>query len=199
MDLKEIMAVSGYSGLYKFISQGRSGIIVESLIDQKRTNVPASAKVSSMGDIAVFTDAEDVPLHRVFQAMKDKHNAGPALNPKQTKDEELKKYFAELLPGYDRERVYMSDIKKMIAWYNILQQNGILDFDVKEDESAEESAAPAAEGEQQHEAAAAPKKAAAKKPAAAKSTPKAAAKPVKQASSKAAGSAGKINAPRKAQ
>jgi hypothetical protein len=196
MDLKEIMAVSGYPGLYKFISQGRSGIIVESLVDQKRTNVPASAKVSSMGDIAVFTDGEDVPLHRVFQAIKDKHNAGAAINPKQATDEDLKTYFAELLPSYDRERVYMSDIKKVIAWYNILQQNGILDFDVKEEE-AEENAAPAAEGEQ-HEAA--PKKATAKKPTAAKTAAKtAAAKPVKQATSKAAGSAGKINAPRKAQ
>lgn len=198
MDLKEIMAVSGYPGLYKFVSQGRSGIIVESLIDQKRTNVPATAKVSSMGDIAVFTGGEDVPLHRVFQAIKDKHNAGESINPKQTKDEELKKYFAEILPDYDRERVYMSDIKKVIAWYNLLQQNGILDFDVKEEEEAEASAAPAAaEGEQQE---AAPKKAATKKPTAAKTTTKAAAvKPVKQASSKAAGSAGKINAPRKAQ
>ncbi len=195
MDLKEIMAVSGYPGLYKFVSQGRSGIIVESLVDKKRTNVPASAKVSSMGDIAVFTNAEDVPLHRVLQAIKDKHSAGASINPKQTSDEDLKKYFAEILPDYDRDRVYMSDIKKIISWYNILQQNDILDFDVKEEEEAPaESAAPAAEAEQ----AEAPKKAAAKKAAAPKA-PKAAAKPVQHASSKAAGSAGKINAPRKAQ
>lgn len=195
MDLQEIMAVAGYPGLYKFVSQGRSGIIVESLVDQKRTNIPATAKVSSMGDIAVFTDGEDVPLHRLLQAMKDKHKAQQAVNPKQLKDEELKKYFAEILPSYDRERVYMSDIKKIIAWYNILQQNNILDFDVKVEEEvvAEEKVAEVADE------AAAPKKAAAKKAAAPKA-PKATAKPVqKQASSKAAGSAGKVNAPRKAQ
>jgi len=182
MDLKEIMAVAGYPGLYKFISQGRSGIIVESLSDKKRTSVPPTAKVSSMGDIAVFTDGEDVPLHRVLQAMKDRHNAEQAINPKQANDEELKKYFAELLPNYDKERVYLSDIKKMITWYNILQQNGILDFEVKEEKDTSAVEKPAA-------AAAAPK------------APKAAAKPSVQqhASSKAAGSAGKINAPRKAQ
>lgn len=181
MDLKEIMAVAGQPGLYRFISQGRSGIIVEALADKKRTNIPTSAKVSSMSDIAVFTDGEDVPLHRVLQAMKEKHNAGLAIDPKQVKDEELKKYFAEVLPTYDRERVYLSDIRKMVAWYNILQQHGILDFEVKEEEG--EGAAAEKVG-----AAAAPK------------APKVAAKPVQQhASSKAAGSAGKINAPRKAQ
>ncbi len=195
MDLKEIMAVSGYPGLYKFVSQGRNGIIVESLVDKKRTNVPASAKVSSMGDIAVFTNEEDVPLHRVLQAIKDKHNAGAAISPKQTKDEDLKKYFAEILPDYDRDRVYMSDIKKIISWYNILQQNDILDFDVKEEEevAAESADALAAEADE------VTKKATAKKAAAPKTPKAAAAKPVKQATSKAAGSAGKVNAPRKAQ
>jgi len=182
MDLKEIMAVAGHPGLYKFVSQGRSGIIVESLVDGKRTNVPASAKVSSMGDIAVFTGGEDVPLYRVLQTIKDKQNAEQAINPRQAKDEELKKYFAEILPDYDRERVYLSDIKKMISWYNILQQNGMLDFEVKE-----EGETPVAD------------KAAAAASAVAPKAPKPAAKSVQHASSKAAGSAGKINAPRKAQ
>ena len=181
MDLKEIMAVAGYPGLYKFISQGRSGIIVESLTDKKCTNVPASAKVSSMGDIAVFTGGEDLPLHSVLQLIKDKHSAGASINPKQAKDEELKKYFAEVVPDYDRERVYLSDIKKIISWYNVLQQNGILDFEVKEEAESPVAADKVAAS------AAAPK------------APKAAAKPVQHTSSKAAGTAGKINAPRKAQ
>jgi hypothetical protein len=196
MDLKEIMAVAGHPGLYKFISQGRSGIIVESLTDKRRTNVPTSAKVSSMEDVAVFTSGEDVPLHRVLQAIKDKQNAEQAINPKQVKDEELKKYFAEILPDYDRERVYLSDIKKIITWYNILQQNDILDFDVKEEEESVDENAAAADVEQPE---AASKKVVAKKPAATKSPKVAVAKPVQHASSKAAGSAGKINAPRKAQ
>jgi len=193
MDLKEIMAVAGYPGLYKFISQGRSGIIVESLADQKRTNVPPSAKVSSMSDVAVFTNGKDVPLHRVLQAIKDKENAQQAINPKQVKEEELKKYFAEILPDYDRERVYLSDIKKIVSWYNILQQNGILDFDVKEEEEAAgEQVAADADAAAKKAVATAPKSAAPK-------APKVAVKPVQHASSKAAGSAGKINAPRKAQ
>ncbi|MGL5959814.1 MAG: DUF5606 family protein, partial [Bacteroidales bacterium] len=128
MDLKEIMSVSGQSGLFKFLSQGRSGLIIESLIDKKRISVPPTSKVSTMADIAVFTDEEDLPLHRVFDAIKQKHNSEPAVNPKELSNEELKKYFEEILPTYDRERVYMSDIKKIVQWYNILQENGMLDF-----------------------------------------------------------------------
>ncbi|MDR1021961.1 MAG: DUF5606 domain-containing protein, partial [Prevotellaceae bacterium] len=147
MDLKEIMSISGYPGLFKFVSQGRSGLIVESLIDKKRTNIPPTAKVSSMNDIAVFTDSEDVPLRVVLQSIKDKSNGGPSIDPKTVKEEEIKEYFAGILPAYDKNRVYFSDIKKIISWYNLLQKNDLLDFEVKEeeekaeDESAEKSPA----------------------------------------------------------
>lgn len=188
MDLKEILAVSGYPGLYQFVSQGRNGIIVESLVDKKRTNVPASAKVSSMYDIAVFTDTDEVPLREVFQKIKDKTNGETALDIKTSKDDELKKYFAEILPNYDKDRVYMSDIKKMISWYNILQKNGMLDFEEKEEEVAEEDKKSDASAEKAPKVA---KPAATRKPAATKPTAK--------ASSKAAGAAAKVQAPRKAQ
>jgi hypothetical protein len=189
MDLKEILAIAGQPGLYQFISQGRNGIIVESLVDKKRSSVPAAAKVSSMSDIAVFTEAEEKPLHEVLQAIKDKQNAGPAIDVKESTEDDLRKFFAEVLPTYDKERVYLSDVKKIISWYNILQKNSMMDFEVKEEEAAEEAKA---EGEAVAEKpakatkAAAPRKAAAAKPVAQKAT------------SKAAGQ-GKISAPRKAQ
>lgn len=187
MDLKEIMSVSGYPGLFKFVSQGRSGLIVESLVDKKRTNIPPTAKVSSMNDIAVFTDSEDVPLRTVLQTIKEKSGGGPSIDPKSAGEEEVRQYFAEILPSYDKSRVYFSDIKKIIAWYNLLQQNDMLDFEEAEevpDEAAEKSPATEAEAKKS------PVKPVAAKPVA---------KPAQHISSKAAGSAGKINAPRKAQ
>jgi hypothetical protein len=182
MDLKEIMSVSGYSGLFQLVSQGRSGLIVESLVDKKRTNIPHTAKISAMSDIAVFTDSDDVPLHVVLQTIKEKSNGGPSLDPKSAKEEELKVYFEEILPTYDKNRVYFSDIKKIISWYNLLQKNDMLDFEVKEEEKKEDEAV--------GEVKSAPAKSVAPKPLA---------KPVQHVSSKAAGSAGKVNAPRKAQ
>jgi hypothetical protein len=184
MELKEIMSISGYPGLFQFISQGRSGLIVESLIDKKRTNIPPTAKVSTMNDIAVFTDSEDVPLRVVLQTIKEKSNGGSSIDPKSVKEEEVKEYFAEILPTYDKSRVYFSDIKKIISWYNLLQKNDMLDFEVKEEAEKKED-----------EVDVDAKKSSATKPMVAKPI----AKPVQHLSSKAAGSAGKINAPRKAQ
>jgi hypothetical protein len=188
MDLKEIMSISGYPGLFKFVSQGRSGLIVESLVDKKRTNIPPTAKVSSMNDIAVFTDSEDVPLRVVLQSIKEKSNGAPAIDPKTLKEEEVKEYFEEILPTYDKSRVYFSDIKKIISWYNLLQKSDMLDFEVTEEQAEDEAAEklPATEAEAKK----LPAKSVAAKPAA---------KPVQHVSSRAAGSAGKINAPRKAQ
>lgn len=183
MDLKEIMSVSGYPGLFKLVSQGRSGLIVESLVDKKRTSIPPTAKISAMSDIAVFTDGDDVPLYAVLQTIKEKSNGGPSVDPKNLKEEDIKTYFKEILPTYDKGRVYFSDIKKIISWYNLLQKNDMLDFEVKEEEEKKEDEAG---GEV--------------KSSLAKSvTPKPLAKPVQHVSSKAAGSAGKVNAPRKAQ
>jgi hypothetical protein len=187
MDLKKIMSVSGYSGLFKFVSQGRSGLIVESLVDKKRTNIPPTAKVSNISDIAVFTDSDDVPLRELLQTIKEKSGGGPSIDPKSASEEEVRQYFTEILPSYDKSRVYFSDIKKIISWYNLLQQNGILNFEAAEekpDEAAEKS--PPAEAEAKK----LPVKPVAAKPVA---------KPAQHVSSKAAGSAGKINAPRKAQ
>ncbi len=133
--LKDILSISGYGGLFKYISQGRTGIIVESLEDKKRMNASASAKVSALEDIAIFTDTEDLPLKDVFKAISEKENGGEAIGHKSSADQ-LKTYFAEIIPNYDRERVYVSDIKKVVNWYNILHKFEMLNFD-KEEESAE--------------------------------------------------------------
>jgi len=139
MELKDIMAISGHSGLFKFISQGRHGIIVESLVDGKRNNVSASAKVSALSDIAIFTNDAEVPLKEVLKKIREAENGAQAISHK-SDDKELKKYFEKVLPDYDRERVYASDIKKVINWYNQLQSLNVLDIlDVEEKQSEEKT------------------------------------------------------------
>jgi len=132
------MAISGHSGLFKFISQGRHGIIVESLADAKRTSISASSKVSSLTDIAIFTNDGEVPFKDVLKKIKESENGGPSINQK-SEDKELKKYFEKILPDYDRERVYTSDIKKVITWYNQLQSLNLLEIIEKEEVPVEEN------------------------------------------------------------
>lgn len=144
MDLKDIMSVSGHSGLFKFVSQGRNGIIVESFSDQKRMFVSASQKVSSLGDIAIFTEGEEVPLKDVFKKIHESNPGVQAPDPKSTPDD-LKKFLEQVLPEYDRNRVYVSDIKKLVSWYNSLLAMNLLNFDEEKpsDTEAEAGAEPA--------------------------------------------------------
>jgi Domain of unknown function (DUF5606) len=128
MDIKLIMSIAGHQGLYKYVAEGRNGVIVENLENKKRINAYSSFKISSLSDIAIFTDSGEVALKEVLLKIKEKENAGPALNPK-AGNEELKKYLESILPDYDRERVYVSDIKKLVQWYNILQKADMLEFD----------------------------------------------------------------------
>ncbi|BDX39379.1 hypothetical protein CYCD_27340 [Tenuifilaceae bacterium CYCD] len=133
--LKEIISISGHSGLFKFVSQGRQGIIVESLIDGKRINVPVTAKVSAISDIAVFTDSGEVALREVLAKIKEMEDGKSAIDPK-SDPKEIVKYFAKAMPDYDRDRVYTSDIKKIITWYNQLQAHNLLDL-LKEEEPSD--------------------------------------------------------------
>lgn len=139
MALKDIMAISGQPGLFKFVSQGRNGIIVESLTDGKRTHVSASAKVSALSDIAIFTNDGEKPLREVLEKIKEKENGGPTI-PHKSSNDELKKFFIQVVPDFDAERVYVSDIKKVVAWYNQLQTIGMLDFAEEVEETPESSA-----------------------------------------------------------
>lgn len=139
VDLQKVLSISGYPGLYKYISQARNGIIVESLTDKRRMSVGGAERVSSLGDIAIFTNTEDVALKDILLKIKEKHNSEQAISHKISTDE-LKKYFEEILPDYDRERVYPSHIKKMIEWYNILQKNDMLDFVDEQNEQEQQNA-----------------------------------------------------------
>ncbi len=139
--LKDILSIGGKPGLYKLISQTKNGLIVESLIDKKRVPAFASSKISALEDIAVFTEDKEIPLKDVLKAISEKENGGECLNYKSS-DDNLKNYFAGVLPEYDRERVYVSDIKKVLNWYNILHGLKMLNFEEEEaekDETAEKS------------------------------------------------------------
>jgi hypothetical protein len=138
MALKDILVISGQSGLFKFISQGRNCVIVESLSDHKRTTISSTAKISMLNDIAVFTENENVSLCEVFKKIQEKENGGVAI-PHKSPDADLKKYFAEILPEYDKDRVYLSDIRKIVMWYNLLNELGITDFEVPEKEEIGET------------------------------------------------------------
>lgn len=123
--LKTILSVSGKPGLYKLVSSGKNMIIVESLIDKRKMPIHTRDKVVSLGDISIYTDENEVPLGTVFTSIKVKENGEKASVATSAKPEELKKYLEEILPSFDRERVYPTDIKKMISWYNILIEAGI--------------------------------------------------------------------------
>jgi hypothetical protein len=133
MNLKDILSISGEPGLYKFVAQGRNAIIVEHLETKKRKTASGSAKVSSLEDISIFTDKEDLLLGKVFDLIFEKENGGAAIDSK-SDPAKLKIYFGDVLPQYDKDRVYMSDMKKVIVWYNILHKLGQLVKDEPESE-----------------------------------------------------------------
>jgi len=133
--LKDILAISGQAGLFKMVSQSKNAIIVESLVDGKRIPAYASARISALEDISVYTYEGDVKLTEVFKNISEKESGGAALDAKASNDA-LKNYFTQVLPNYDKERVYVSDIKKIISWYNLLQAASLLDF--SKDEVSEE-------------------------------------------------------------
>ncbi len=138
--LKTILSISGKSGLYKLVSQGKNMLIVESLTDKKRMPAYGTDKMISLGDIAMYTDEDDVPLQEVFLSIKKKENGQPiALDIKTATPDELRQYMGEVLPNFDRDRVHLSDIKKLIAWYNLLVANNLTDFESAEEETAEEA------------------------------------------------------------
>lgn len=134
--LKGILSISGQSGLFKMVAESKNNIIVESLDTQKRIPVYSTAKVSALEDIAIYTETSDVPLKEIFKAISDKEEGGVALSHKSSGNE-LKKYFEEVVPDFDKERVYVSDIKKVLLWYNELHEKDMLDFTETEEEKAE--------------------------------------------------------------
>jgi hypothetical protein len=138
MDLSKILAISGKPGLYEVVSQSKTGLIVESLTDGKRIPVFASHQSSALEDISMFTYGDDVPLKEVFWKIHEKENGKPSIDPKSSADK-LKEYFETILPDYDKERVYPSDIKKLLSWYNLLLDKGMI-TEPEQEESSEAAA-----------------------------------------------------------
>jgi len=140
MSLDKILSISGKPGLHKIVTQTRTGAVVESLIDKKRITVGAHSNISILSEIAIYTLTEEVPLREVLKKVKDKENGQPtSISHKDSKDV-LEEFFFEVLPDYDEDRVYPSDIKKVVQWYNLLQKNNLLDAleESKEDKDISE-------------------------------------------------------------
>ena len=148
--METILSVSGKPGLYKLVSRGKMNLIVETIdAAHRRTPVFATDKVTSLSDIAMYTDADDVPLWQVLESVGKKEGSKKAtINYQKCPAQELRDYFAEVLPSYDRDRVHDSDIKKLLQWYNILVENGYTDFKAllsMEEEEATEADSKASE------------------------------------------------------
>ena len=129
--LQTILAISGKPGLYKLVSRAKNSLIVE-ILDETHRRLPAFAadRITSLADIAMYTDGDDVPLGKVLENMKQLEESKEAsINYKKASGDELREYFAKVLPNFDREGVHVSDIKKLRQWYNILVNNGVTDFE----------------------------------------------------------------------
>ena len=142
MSLEKVLAISGKPGLYELKAQTRGGFVAESLADGKKISVNVRHNVSMLSEIAMYTYTEEVPLRAVFEKIAEKEDGKEAISHKESKAK-LEEYFKEILPEYDEDRVYASDIKKVFQWYNILVNAGITDFsepeaEAKEDTSSEE-------------------------------------------------------------
>lgn len=131
MGLEKVLSISGKPGLYELSAQTRGGFVAKSILDGKKISVNVRHNVSLLSEIAIYTYTEEVPLGTIFQKIYEKENGGQAIDHKASK-KELEDYFSEILPEYDEDRVYQSDIKKIIQWYNILVSHGYTDFSKEE-------------------------------------------------------------------
>lgn len=136
--LKEILAISGRPGLYRLVKYGKNVIIVENITDKKRSTAYSRDKVISLGDISMYTESGDKPLGEILEVIKTKYDAKPLDIAKYKEADALQAFFKEIVPDFDVDRVYNTDIKKLINWYNLLINSGITDFLPKEEEKAEE-------------------------------------------------------------
>ncbi|MCM4168778.1 hypothetical protein KCTC52924_02470 [Arenibacter antarcticus] len=134
MSLNKILSIAGKPGLYKLLTQTRSGFVAESLLDGKKLNVSFKSNVSVLSEIAIYTLEEEVPLKDVFEKIKEKENGGRTAVSHKDDKIKLEEYLFEVLPNYDEDRVYPSDIKKIIQWYNLLHEHGITEYANEEEE-----------------------------------------------------------------
>ena len=149
--LKKILAVSGKPGLYKLVSQGKNMLIAEGLSDGRRQPIYARDKVISLGDVAIYTESEEVPLYMVLNSVKAKEEGRTAsLDTSHATPDELRAYMAEVLPDFDRDRVYPTDIKRLLSWYNMLTNAGLNDFDPQESADEADDAVEVADVKEAH-------------------------------------------------
>ncbi|MDY0053447.1 MAG: DUF5606 domain-containing protein [Bacteroidales bacterium] len=133
MDLSKILSISGKPGLYLLVSQTKTGALVESLLDGKRQPAFSNERISSLEDISIFTLEEDIPLKKVFELIYSKENGGECISHK-SDNNKIVQYMEEILPDFDRDRVYVSDMKKLFSWYNILNAKGLITIEeIKEE------------------------------------------------------------------
>lgn len=138
MSLDKILSIGGRPGLYNLLTQTRAGFVAESLLDGKKISVSVSNNVSVLSEIAIYTLEEEIPLREVFQKISDKENGGKTSVAHKAEKIKLEEYFFEVLPNYDEDRVYASDIKKIIQWYNLLHKKGITDFSTPDTKDSSE-------------------------------------------------------------
>ncbi|HNW49059.1 MAG: DUF5606 domain-containing protein [Bacteroidales bacterium] len=136
-NLQKILSIAGQPGLFSYLTQANAGVVVESLATKKRTVCGMSMRISSLSDISVFTEEGEVSLETMFEKMKEKLGEQAAPSAK-SNPEELKKFFGEVLPDYDRDKFYVSHMKKVVEWYNVLKEFASLDFEKQEEDSAAE-------------------------------------------------------------
>ena len=140
--LKNILAITGKPGLYKLLSRGTNMLIVESLVDGKRMPTYSRDKIVSLAEVSMYTTGDDVSLSEVLNTVGKKYQfKAIEMDAKKADNDQLRAFFAEVLPTFDRERVYPSDIRKLIAWYNLLISAGFTDFTLQEDEEGKEAVA----------------------------------------------------------
>ena len=140
LDLKKTLSISGQPGLFEYIAPARTGFIVEAMATKQRSSVPTTAKVTTLADVSIYADDGEVALRQVLESMRDKLEGKAAMSSK-SNPEDIKKFFGEVLPGYDRDRFYVSHMKKVLDWYNCLVQFGSLEFVNDEEEQEGEAAA----------------------------------------------------------
>jgi len=138
MELSKILSISGRPGLYKMVGESKNGLIVESLADGKKFPVFAHERVSSLKEISIYTETDDISLRKVLKKIEEIQGGKPVDNPKKASGNELKSLFEQVVPDYDKDAVYVSDIKKAFTWYNLLLEKDMLDFPEEEEENAEE-------------------------------------------------------------
>lgn len=139
MDISNVIAITGMPGLYKVVAQSKNGVIVESLADKKRFPAFASSPISKLDDISIYTTSEELPLKDVYQKIFDKENGGKCIEPKSSDEKAMRAYIETVVPDYDKERVHVSDLRKLFNWYNLLQSSGLLTAEEKKEEGDEKA------------------------------------------------------------